>query len=118
MKPRLVALMVICMAASFLSGATSYRYWWLSKFPNASLTDGHLLVSDYQIPPGVTSLDVRIYSGGGGSGDELKRECVIVPGEKGRDGVGDAGAGMFCGHSVAILPGHAAGAKAIRLGAE
>lgn len=32
-------------------------------------------------------------------------ECVYVPGEKGRDGVGDGGDGIFCRTALLITPG-------------
>lgn len=35
-------------------------------------------------------------------------DCVIIPGEKGYAGAGDAGDGMFCRNAVLIAPGHAA----------
>ena len=93
-------------ATVFAAGVASDRLWLHG--PSLGLkTDGQMSVRNYEIPPGVSSIEVRIYGAGGWGSDEVTKDCVSIQGEKGRNGAGDGGPGLFCGDAVAIMPGRA-----------
>ena len=99
----------VALSAVFASGVLA-DHLWHDPMPTTR-TLGHMSIRSYDVPSGVTSLDVRIVQPGSG---ELAKDCVSIPGEKGRGGAGDGGAGLFCGAAVVITPGHA-GAGSDRL---
>lgn len=77
----------------------------------------HRSYHEYTLPPNTCGITVEIRSGGAAGSSDVPdaawldktmdvQRCLTVKGEKGVNGGGDGGDAIFCGDSVAILPGH------------
>jgi hypothetical protein len=98
---RLIIESIVVLAA-FVAGLAMQKYRPLDKvLPERVI---HRSYHEYTVPPNTGSITVEIKSEGAGGGPEQR--CTVIRGEKGVNGGGDGGNGVFCGDAVAILPGH------------
>jgi hypothetical protein len=112
MKESLTSLLVLSLCVfCFCSGL------WVERRTLESQLKGPLITTagpySYRYGVGTVSLKVEIY----GTGN--KDQCVVVPGEDGKNGAGyyggvggKGGQGIFCGEAIALFPGY--GGEAIK----